>query len=290
MSRNSKRITGGTGATDQDTSVPQQNVQAPSNDFGFVVPTEFVDLPSKGAFYNQGHPLFNQDTIEIKQMTAKEEDMLTSRSLLKKGVALERVIESLVKDKSIDTLSLLVGDRNAIVVAARISAYGDEYTTKVTCPSCSTPQEHTFYLSEITSDMDDVDKVVAAAVDSQEDGTFLVELPRSGLEVGFRLLTGADELKLASGLEADKKSKGSYEKNVTRQLKHIVVSVNGNTTSEAINYVVDNMPSLDARYLRQAFKSVSPNLNMTQEFECAECEYESPMEVPLTADFFWPDR
>lgn len=290
MSRNSKRVAGGGGAAEQDSAPPQQNLQGQSNDFGFVVPTEFIDLPSKGVHYSVGHPLHNQDTLEIKQMTAKEEDMLTSRSLLKKGVALERVIGSLIVNKSIDPSTMLVGDRNAIVVAARISAYGADYTTKVTCPNCSTPQEHTFYLDELTTDKNDVDKVVAAAVDEQEGGTFVVELPRSKLLVGFRLLTGADEIKLASGMELDKKTKGEYEKNVTRQLKHIIISVNGNTTAEAINYVVDNMPSLDARYLRQAFKSVSPNIDMTQDFECVNCGFESPLEVPLTADFFWPDR
>jgi len=290
LSRNSKRVMGGGGPAEQDSAPPQQNFQNQSNDFGFVIPTEFVELPSEGIYYDPGHPLHNQTTIEIKQMTAKEEDMLTSRSLLKKGIALERVIGSLIIDKSINPESMLVGDRNAIVVAARISAYGSDYTTKVSCPSCGTQQTNTFNLNDIKTDKDVVDKVVKGAVETLEDGTFAVEVPRSGLNIGFRLLTGADEVLLSSGLEMDKKAKGQYEKNVTRQLKHIIVSVNGNTTAEAINYVVDNLPSIDARYLRQAFKAVSPNLNMTQEFECVECEYECPMEVPLTADFFWPDR
>tara|TARA_B100001094_G_scaffold332483_1_gene404773 strand:+ start:17572 stop:18444 length:873 start_codon:yes stop_codon:yes gene_type:complete len=290
LSRNSKRVTGGGGPAEQDSAPPQQNLQGQSNDFGFVVPTEFVDLPSEGTHYTDGHPLQNQSTIEIKQMTAKEEDMLTSRSLLRKGIALERVIASLIIDKSIDPATMLVGDRNAIVVAARISAYGSDYTTKVTCPNCSTQQEHTFNLNEITSDKNEIDTMMIDGVEQQEDGTFLIELPRSKLDIGFRLLTGADEMKLASGIEMDKKAKGQYEKNVTRQLKHIVTSVNGNSSADAVNYVVDNMPSLDARYLRQAFKSVSPNLNMTQEFECIECDFESDLEVPLTADFFWPDR
>ena len=289
MSRNSKRVTGGGGATEQDTAPPQQNVQA-TNNFSFVVPTEFVELPSNGIYYDPSHPLHNQSTIEIKQMTAKEEDMLTSRSLLKKGVALERVISSLITDNSIDPETLLVGDRNAIVIAARISAYGSDYTTKVVCPNCSTQQEHTFNLDELTVGKNLVDTVVSSAVEQREDGTFVVELPRSGLNIGFRLLTGADEKRMVAGLESDKKAKGDYEKNVTRQLKNIIIDVNGNTTSEAINYVVDNMPSIDARYLRQAFQSVSPNIDMTQDFECINCSYEADLEVPLTADFFWPDR
>lgn len=291
MSRNSNRLTGGGGATEQqDTTPPQQNVQN-NNDFGFVVPTEFVELPSRGTFYTPGHPLHNQETIEVKHMTAKEEDMLTSRSLLRKGVALDRVIDSIIIDNRIDSEELLVGDRNAIIVSARISAYGSDYTTKVTCPNCSTQQEHTFDLNESSIyNQDNEDDPFDGLVEQQEDGTFVVELPRSELNVGFKILTGKDEKQVASGLEHDKKTKGSYEKNVTRQLKHIITSVNGNATSAAINYVADNLPSIDARYLRQAYKSVNPNIDLTQHFECIECGHEANMEVPLTADFFWPDR
>jgi len=290
LSRNSNRIGGG-GATDQDASPPQQNMQSEtnSNDFGFVVPTEFVDLPSKGAFYHDGHPLHNQDTIEIKHMTAKEEDMLTSRSLLRKGVAIDRVINSIIVDKRINPQDLLVGDRNAVIVCARISAYGSDYNTKVTCPNCSTQQEYSFNLEDSVTTIKQ-DDTFDGLVQRQEDGTFTVELPRSELIIGFRCLTGRDEKSLSTGLESDKKTKGAYEKGVTRQLKNIMVSVNGNTTSEAINYVADNLPSIDSRYLRQAYKSVSPNIDLTQNFECVECGFETDMEVPLTADFFWPDR
>jgi hypothetical protein len=70
-----------------------------------------VDLPSQGRFYAQGHPLHGQDSIEIKQMTAKEEDILTSRTLLKKGVALDKLIESLIVNKAINPSTLLIGDR-----------------------------------------------------------------------------------------------------------------------------------------------------------------------------------
>jgi hypothetical protein len=127
--------------------------------FSFVVPTEFVELPSQGKFYPEGHPLRGARYIEIKQMTAKEEDILTSRTLLKKGVALDRVISNLIVDKRIDPDSLLVGDRNAIIIATRVSGYGNEYTTKVTCPNCATVQEYNFDLNDASiyhgDDIDD---------------------------------------------------------------------------------------------------------------------------------------
>lgn len=285
MSRNSDRLGGQT--TQQDTSPPAQTTQnTNTGDFSFVVPTEFVALPSGGKFYPANHPLHGCDTIEIKQMTAKEEDMLTSRSLLKKGVALDRVINSLITDKRIDPDSLLVGDKNAIVVSTRIAAYGNEYTTKVTCPSCTAVQEHTFDLNEVTAYEGENGSAYATR---NEDGTFLTVLPRTNLEISFKLLTGRDERYLVDGIELDRKAKNQHERAVTRQLSNLIVSVNGNTTTEAISYVVNNIPSIDSRHIRNAYKAVNPNLDLTQHFGCSECDYESDMEVPLTADFFWPN-
>ncbi len=284
MSRNSDRIGGVT--NQQDVSAPNLATQTGGNEFSFVVPTEFVPLPSGGRYYPPNHPLSGQDTIEIKQMTAKEEDMLTSRSLLKKGVALERVIDSLIVNKSIDPSSILVGDRNAIIVATRISAYGNEYKTKVTCPSCGATQEHAFDLNEIDHFQTSPETL---DVRQNEDGTFNTTLPRTELEITFRLLTGDDEKFLINGIEHDRKSKNQYERTVTRQLKNMIVSVNGNNTTEAINYVVNNVPSIDARHLREAYRLTNPNLDMSQHFDCSECDYEQDMEVPLSADFFWPN-
>ena len=124
-------------------------------------------------------------------MTAKEEDILTSRTLLKKGVALDRVIESVMVNKGINPSDLLIGDRNAIIVATRVSGYGSEYTTSVTCPSCTNTQKYNFDLNESAiyhgEDAHELDLV------DHEDGTFSTTLPRSGFEVCFRLLTGRDE-------------------------------------------------------------------------------------------------
>ena len=102
-----------------------------------TIPTEIVELPSKGALYPPDHPLHGEETIEIKYMTAKEEDILTSQSLLRKGLAVERLLKSVVVDKRIDPKSLLVGDRNAVLYATRITGYGAEYPARVTCGNCT---------------------------------------------------------------------------------------------------------------------------------------------------------
>ena len=127
-------------------------------------------------------------------MTAKEEDILTSRSLLKQGVAIDRVLQSIVIDKSIDIASLLIGDKNALVIASRVSGYGNVYTTNVTCPNCETKQEYSFdlNLAEVTNGGN------AESVTSNGDGTFFTTLPNSGLNVRFKLLNGYDEKRISN--------------------------------------------------------------------------------------------
>jgi hypothetical protein len=282
LSRNKDRL--GLGDTKPDNNPPPpQALQQDNPGFAFVVPTEFVELPSHGKYYGEGHPLHDEESIEIKQMTAKEEDILTSRTLLKKGVALDRVLQSLIVDKDINAHTLLVGDRNAIIIAARSSAYGNMYETQVTCPSCQTTQDYAFDLNEMEIytgvDLD------ASEITANEDGTFDVTLPRTTIVATFRLLSGVDEKTL---LQASTARKGAYEKTVTAQLSKIVVGVNGVRTQEAVDFLVQYLPSIDSRYLRRAYKTAAPNIDLTQYFECGECDYEADMEVPLTADFFWP--
>jgi hypothetical protein len=277
LSRNQNRLGG---VQQHDTSPPPQQG---GGGFSFVVPTEFVELPSQGRFYPEGHPLHGQESIEIRQMTAKEEDMLTSRTLLKKGVALDRVIASLIVDKAIDPDSLLVGDRNAIIIATRVSGYGNVYETKVTCPNCGTNQEYAFDLNE--ANVYDGADARDLGVRSNEDGTFNVTLPRTSVDVQFRLLNGRDEKTFVVGMQADKKAKS--EKNITRQLATIVVSLNGDSSIQAKQYFIDNVPSIDSRHLRLAYRLAAPNVDLTQQFVCGECSHEQEMEVPLSADFFW---
>ena len=288
MSRNRDRV----GAQQQDTTPPvpavtQQTETAAAPVFSFVVPTEFIELPSGGNHYPEGHPLCGEPTLEIKQMTAKEEDILTSRTLLKKGVALDRVIQSLIVNKAIDPDSLLVGDRNAIIVSTRVSGYGNVYTTKVSCPNCAEAQDYSFDLNE--ADIYPGDDLLDWNVTSKGNGAFETVLPRTGVTVTFRLLTGHDEKRLVKAAEADRKRKGG-ERNISRQIVSMVTAVNGDESAEAINYLVTNIPSIDSRHLRNAYKAAAPNIDLTQHFECAECDYEQPMEVPLAAEFFWPDR
>lgn len=257
------------------------------NPMDFVAPTDIVDLPSRGECYPEGHPLHGKDTIEIRYMTAKDEDILTSRSLLKKGIALDRLISNLIVDKSINAKHLLVGDRNAIIISARSSAYGHLYETTVTCPNCSASQKHSFDLTEPKvyhgDDWQDYE------VEKTERGTYRVKLPFSKIEVEMRLLVGLDETQILQSISSN--AKGNKEDSlVTNQMKAFIVSVNDYDDPKIVNYFVANIIAQEARLLRNIMKAITPDLRIADDFECASCSHEQELEVPFGADFFWPDR
>lgn len=263
--------------------VPVQTTQ--NNPLNFVAPTEFVDLPSKGELYPEGHPLKGKDKVEIKFMTAKEEDILTSRSLIKKGVAIDRMLESLLVDKSIKLEQLLLGDKNALMIGARISGYGSSYKTNVTCPNCGVNAKFDFDLENLNHTSGE--EAEELGVSRTGNNTFTFSLPKTKAVLEIRPLFGKDETEL---LElAEKKKKANLpEETSTSQMKLYIVSVNGNKDKNIIKQFIDSMPALDARQTRLIFRKVMPNIDMTQQFTCSSCAFEQEMEVPFTVDFFWP--
>jgi len=262
---------------------PTEDAPQMANPMDFVAPSQFVDLPSKGK-YPQGHPLYGQDSIEINYMTARDEDTLTSRSLLKKGIAIDRLIQNLIKNKSIDSNSLYIGDRNAILIYARASAYGDEYKTKVSCPNCGETSKFKFDLSN--SKVHHGDDIEDTEIQRTDQGTFLVELPISAIQAEFRPLIGHDEMQMIK----ESKGKNSMDNLVTKQMKRFVLSFNGYKDKKTVNYVCENMVATDSRYLRDCFTLISPDINIQDNFVCKHCEHEEVMTVPFGADFFWPER
>jgi hypothetical protein len=251
----------------------------------FETPSEFVELPTKGRFYPQNHPLHNQEHVEIKHMTAREEDILSSRSLLKKGVALDRFVQSVLKDKRIKVEDLYIGDRNAILIAARVTGYGEEYATQITCPSCISVEKHSFDLDQRVL----TEGAIAEDSDAEftDTGTVTTRLPIFKVKVELRLLTVKEENYL-SRLTNNKKDKNLPDTKLTDMLKMIIVSVEGKEDSATIASLVDNLPARDSKHLRDIYTKAIPNVSMRQRFECSSCSYEGETEVPLNAEFFWP--
>ena len=278
-------------AQQPDLDPPAQALQendSQSNPFSFVVPTEFVELPSRGEFYPLNHPLCDQETIEIKYMTAKEEDILTSQSLLEKGIALERLMASLIVDKNIKPEALLSGDRNSILIAARKSGYGSEYVTKIACPGCGEADSYDFNLDEATVNYSLTDEELEEiGVQINERNNFEVKLPKNPVTVEFRLLTGKEENFLLRTSERRKKKK-QPEHSVTDQLKLMIVSINDYAEPELLDKFAETMTLTDTKFLRETYQKVMPNTILRKEFVCDQCGHEDEINFPFTADFFWP--
>lgn len=283
MRNNLERL--GSSQTQQDADPAQQIQQAAvmptQRPLEFIVPTSFVSLPSKGKFYPPNHPLYNKDTIEIKEMTAKEEDILNSKNLLKKGVALDKLIQSLVTDQRINTDTLTVEDRSAILLAARISAYGSDYATTVTCPSCGQKNKDSFDLLEKLDSIDNVQPV-----DVDENGLFTITLPKTTWTVKCRALNGFDE-KAMLRISESKKNLSSGDSSLIDQLKMTIISINGITDKAALEVAIMSMPARDSKHLRTVYQENMKGIDMRHSFSCKSCEFVGELEVPLTADFFW---
>lgn len=258
---------------------------ATTNTLDFVVPTDFVELPSGGIFYPVGHPLHGQQQIEIRHMTAKEEDILTSQTLIKKGIAVDKMIQSILLDKRINVDTILTCDRSAIMVAARVTGYGDDYKFSVSCPVCEKKDDIVYQLS--SSKINTGKNHEEGEVEYLDDGTFIITLPKTGYRVQMRLLTGKDERTLFE-INDNRKRKNLLEAAATDQLKMSIVSVNGVSDQQILDRFISTIRAMDARLLRTMYKKVSPALLMQHEFSCSSCAHSQEVEVPLTAEFFWP--
>ena len=256
-----------------------------SSDVKFATPTEFVELPTRGRFYPEDHPLHNAKEVEIKYMTAKEEDILSSSTLLKKGIMLDRFIESILIDKTIGAKSLFSGDRNAIMLSARITGYGPEYDARVTCPSCGAASVYTFDLGEYgISYADDLEHLGMTLTDN---GMYSFEAEKSKAQLEIRLLDGEDERYLSKVSESKRKN-NLLETPLTDLLKMIIASVNGDDSRTTVENYVNSMPAFDSRHLRNVYAKINPNIDLTKDFDCSACGKTTQLEVPLSADFFWP--
>tara|TARA_A100000172_G_scaffold64425_1_gene43940 strand:- start:1084 stop:1938 length:855 start_codon:yes stop_codon:yes gene_type:complete len=265
--------------------LPQAQAQQTQNLFSFPTPTEFVELPSKGLFYGEGHPLQGVETIEIKHMTAKEEDILSSETLIKKGLVMNRLLKSVLVDTSIDPNTLLIGDKNAIIMTIRETGFGSSYATNINCPACGTLNEKVFSLEGKQIK----ESNLLENVELLENGNFLLTSTDYNPEITFeiKLLTGKDEQRILKHVEGRKKLKletGS----VTELLKNIIISVNGITQPSALQEIIGQIPAALSRKIRKVYEEAMPNIELKADFTCDNCSHTECLEVPINVDFFWP--
>lgn len=238
----------------------------------FKFPTETIDLPSKGLIYSEDSPL-SSGKVEIKYMTAREEDILTNQNYIKQGIVLDKLLESLIVDKKINIKDLIVGDKNALLIAARILGYGGEYVFSLGDESCIVD------LSKLNNK--DIDE--SLFIKGKNEFTF--SLPHSNNKINFKLLNGHDEEKIDKELESLKKISKNNIPELSTKLKYIITSINGNTDKKSIREFVDEyLLAIDSRAFRQYIKKIQPDVNLNYTMDSGE-----EVTIPINITFFWPD-
>jgi hypothetical protein len=241
----------------------------------FKIPTEQVELPSKGLLYPEDNPL-SSGTIEIKYMTAKEEDILTNQSYIKKGIVLDKLIQALIIDKAVNIQDLYTGDKNAILIASRVLGYGSEYDI--------------MYAGEkVTVDLSKLEnKVIDESLyDSENDFDF--KLPHSETNITFQLVNSRLDKKIDDEVAGIKKIKKDASPEATTRLKHIITSIEGDTSGKTIRDFVDNyFLARDARALREYIVKVQPDVELKWSVENDEGEF-IEIDIPISLNFFFPD-
>lgn len=244
----------------------------------FNLPTETVELPSKGLLYPKENPL-SSGVVEMKYMTAKEEDILSNQNYIKQGVVFDKLLQSLLISK-VNYDDLTIGDKNAILIAARILGYGKEYQIKYSHPVTGEEEVVTIDLAEIKNK--DVDYSLF-----NNTNEFTFTLPKSKNDITFKILTHKDEKQIDEELKGLKKVNLSGE--VTTRLKQSIIAVNGSREKKDIRDFVDNfLLASDAKALREYTRSVSPDLNLTFDFVGSDGYTEEGVDIPLGVSFFYP--
>ena len=245
-----------------------------------TVPVEVIDLPSKGLIYPVENPL-SSGKIDMKYMTAREEDILTNINLLRQGIAIEKMLISLIKSP-INHDDLILGDRNALLIAARILAYGKDYSFKYKHPETDVEEVVEVDLQDLKYKEINLDLYA-------NKNEFPFTLPHSKVDVTFRVLTVGDDKKIDVEIKSLKKSLGQDAGAISTRLKHQILSVNGDYTTKTIREFVDqgHLLSRDSIELRKQIERVSPDIktNITFSFKDG---VEVSTNLPMTTDFFFP--
>jgi len=255
------------------------------DDFGMEIPVEAVPLPSEGKIYPADSASYNRETIEIRAMTAREEDILTSRALIKKGTVISELLRSCIADKDVDVDSMISGDRNAIMTAIRVTGYGADYEVEVDCPSCGEKSKQSFNLAELPIKRLEIDPVELG------ENLFEFDLPTAKKRVCFKFLTGRDEQRMSIESDRRKKAKlgGDVDNLITNRLVYSIVSVGDVTDKSKIRAFIRNMPARDSRALRKYMDDSEPGIDMKAWMDCSSCFESSEVGLPIGVSFFWPD-
>jgi len=249
-----------------------------------TLPTIKVNLPSQGYFYPENSPL-SSGTVEIYQVTARHEDILSNTNLLKKGTVLDEFLKSIIATPNVTINDFLIGDKNALFIEARKSAYGEIYPVKIKCPECGVE-------SLIDVDLNDVKaKPLNTEGVKKGENKFSFVLPSSNKTILWSYLTHKDESDIDQELKAlSKLGANATPPEITTRLKYTIKSIDGVSDKMTIKNFVDNqLTAKDSLALRKHIRETTPDMDMNFMFNCPSCGHITKMAIPLGAGFFWPN-
>jgi len=237
------------------------------------IPTEIIDLPSKGLLYPESNVL-SSGKIEMKYMTAKEEDILTNQNYIQKGIVLDKLLQALIVTK-INYGDLIVGDKNAIMVAARVLGYGKDYEFEYN------GETHTVDLSTIDNKPFDEKMIISKGLNE-----FNYTLPSTNTNITYKILSHNDEQDIQNELDGLKKINKNASPDLSTRLKYIITSVGGDRENKTIRSFVDNnLLARDSRELRKHIKTHQPDVDLSFFPEGSS----DRVDIPIGVKFFWPD-
>lgn len=263
--------------------VLRQNVM--KDEFGWEVPVESIPLPTRGAIYSPDSTLYNREVLQIKSMTAREEDILASPAFHKEGTSLTHLIQSCLIDKSINSEEMIMGDRMALMVGIRVTGYGPEYHAVSNCQSCSYKNEFIVDLSKLGIKRLKIDPIKPG------ENKFEFVLPVTKKRVVFKYATERDNRERSIASKNIQKAFGnSVTNNITSFLENAIISIEGTSDRAKIKHFVLNMPAFDSKSLRTFINENEPGMDMRCEFVCKNCSQNNETNLPMTTEFFWPSK
>lgn len=245
----------------------------------FANSTEIISLPSKGILYSKESGL-SEGEIEVKYMTAKEEDILSNASYIKNGTVIDRLLQSLIVSK-INYDDLLLGDKNALIIAARILGYGKDY-------------EFQYYEgNDVKTAYVDLQKLKEKGIDSSflkkdKINEFDFILPNSKISVTFKILNVGDDKAIDAEIKGMKTLNPDGSFDISTRLKYIILSVDGKYDKVTIRSFVDNhLRVSDIKELRKYYASISPDVEL--KYYPKDDYTKEGIDFQVGINFFWPD-
>lgn len=259
---------------------PDVAFTAPSQKKTFAFPTEIISLPSKGLVYPESSPL-SKGEVTVKLMTAKEEDIITSTTLIKKGIQLDKLLEAIVVEPGVNVNDITVGDKNAILIATRVLAFGPLYKVSINDPEDNKPTEVELDLSQLK-----IKEIDESLLNRNNEYDFV--LPVSKTPIKFKILTHGDEVAINRDIEASEKvTKQGNE--ITTRWRRVITEVNGNRDAGFIsNFVVNQLLAGDSKALRKHIVKMTPDLDLTFDYTSPISGVTEALKIPFGANFFYP--